>query len=309
MYSFNKGHVLPIKLSVNYSTSNTAKDDIQVLDEEIKSEINYERNIKINDELFINASHELKTPLNIIYSAAQLIELYQQIGDTNTDKISSSVNSIIQNSLRLMKVINNILDLNKIESGLFNLNYNYINIVEVVEDVVQTVSKTIKSKNLNFIFDTNAEEKYIMVDTEKIQRVLLNVLSNAVKFSNYGGDIFINVTVKDSSVELSIIDKGIGIEKRYLDNIFNRFGQVDKSLSRKAEGSGIGLKLSKAIIEAHGGSINVFSMYNKGSTFIIKLPSKNDTVYTLYSKKIINYDSLTEMIRTEFSDIDDGSIN
>jgi len=307
VYNFKKCYVVPLMSCANSERSCVVKEGTEDLADEIKNEINIENNININDELFINASHELKTPLNIIYSAAQLIELYLKTGEENKslDKISSGINSIKQNSFRLMKVINNILDLSKIEAGLLNLNCSYINIVEVVEDVVQRVSETIKYKQLNFIFDTNAEEKYMMADIENIERVLLNILSNAVKFTDDGGKIFVNVIIKDYSVEISVTDTGIGIENRYLDNIFNRFGQVDKSLSRGVEGSGIGLKLSKAIIEAHGGSINVSSKINKGSTFIIKLPcKKNDTLYTLYSNRVLNYDSLNEMIKIEFSDID-----
>lgn len=307
MYNFKRCYVVPLMSCADSVNPGETKDDIKDLTNEIKNEINIENNIKINDELFINASHELKTPLNIIYSATQLIELYLKTDEENRplDKIASGVNSIKQNSFRLMKVINNILDLSKIESGLLKLNYSCINIVEVVENVVQRVSETIKYKQLSFIFDTDAEEKYMMADIENIERVLLNILSNAVKFTDNGGKIFVDVILKDNSVEISVTDTGIGIENRYLDNIFNRFSQVDKSLSRKAEGSGIGLKLSKAIIEAHGGSINVFSKINKGSTFIIKLPcKKNDTLYTLYSNRVLNYDSLNEMIKIEFSDID-----
>lgn len=307
MYNFKKSYVVPLMEYANFGTPGEKKDDIKSLAEEIRNEINNENNFKINDELFINASHELKTPLNIIYSATQLIELYLKADEESRsiDKISSGVNSIKQNSFRLMKVINNILDLSKIESGLLKLNYSYINIVEIVEDVVQKVSEVIKGKQLTFIFDTDIEEKYMMADIENIERVLLNILSNAVKFTDDGGKILVNVILKDSSVEIAVIDTGIGIEKRYLDNIFNRFGQVDKSLSRKVEGSGIGLKLSKAIIEAHGGSIHVFSKPNKGSTFTIKLPcKKNDTLYTLYSNRVLNYDSLNEMIKIEFSDTD-----
>lgn len=302
MHKLKNTHVLPFIGVTNYNLSNKTMDDTRELAVEIKNEINIENNIKINDELLINASHELKTPLNIIYSAAQLIELYLQTNEE--DKIAYNINSIKQNSFRIMKLFNNILDLHKIEAGLLNLNYSYINIVEVAENVVQSVSKSIKDKQIEFIFDTDTEERYMMADIEKIERVLLKILSNSVKFSNKGGQVFVNVVVKDNLVKIAVTDSGIGIEKEHLNNIFNRFSQVDKSLSRSAEGSGIGLKIAKAFVEAHGGNIKVFSKPKKGSTFIIELPCKpNDTIYTLYSNKILNYDSLNEMIKIEFSDI------
>lgn len=307
MYNFKVCHVLPFMPCSDFTGTDETENGIGNLTDEIKNGINIENNIKINDELLINVSHELRTPLNIIYSAAQLIELYMKNDEEskNLDKMVSGINSIKQNSFRLMKIVNNILDLAKIESGRLNLNYSYINIVEVVEDVVQNVAETIRYKQISFTFDTDTEEKYVMVDVEYIERALLNILSNAVKFTGTGGKIFVNVTLNDDFVEIAVRDTGIGIEKKYLDNIFNRFAQVDKSLSKRAEGIGIGLKLSSAIIEAHGGNIDVFSKINKGSTFVIKLPcKKNDTLYTLYNNKVLNYDSLNEMIKIEFSDID-----
>lgn len=300
MQKFNKGFILPISTTYNEATELT---DEFSNGNNIESSI--ENNQKNNDEMFINASHELNTPLNIIYGAAQLIELYMSNENSkNVDKINSSIDSIKQNSLRIMKVVKNILDLQKNEIGLFRLDYNYINIVEVVEEVVQCVSEKLRDKQLQFIFDTNSEEKFLMADTENIERVLLNILSNAVKYSNPGGKILVNVSVRDYFVEIAVMDNGVGIEKKYLDNIFNSFVKADKLLSRRAEGLGLGLKISKAIMEAHGGSIEVLSKPNKGSTFIIKLPcKKRDTIYTLYPKKVINYDGLKDMINIEFSDM------
>lgn len=306
MYNFKVCHVVPFIPCSDFTGTDETGNEIGNLTNEVKNEIDIE-NIKINDELIINVSHELRTPLNIIYSAAQLIELYMKNDEEGKipDKMTSSISSIKQNSFRLMKIVNNILDLAKIESGRLNLNYSYINIVEIVEDVVQNVAETIRYKQISFTFDTDTEEKYVMVDVEYIERALLNILSNAVKFTGTGGKIFVNVTLNDDFVEIAVKDTGIGIEKKYLDNIFNRFAQVDKSLSKKAEGIGMGLKLSSAIIEAHGGNIDVFSKINKGSTFVIKLPcKKNDTLYTLHNNKVLNYDSLNEMIKIEFSDID-----
>lgn len=311
MYKFKSGQVMPIKENADFSGFVSKKDNLKMLNGEIEEEINIEKNINVYDELFINASHELRTPMNIIYGAVQLIEHYMSSDWKNDsfDKIASNVNSIKRNNFRLMKLLNNILDLHKLESGLFNLNYSFVNIVEVVEDVVQSVSEKIKLKNLTITFDTDTEEKYIMADVEIIQRVLLNLMSNAVKFSKPEGMILINVTVNNNSVNIAVTDTGIGIDNRNLKNIFSKHGQIDKSISRNSEGSGLGLVISKALIEAHEGSISAISKLNKGSTFIVKLPCKrNDNVYTLYSNKVFNYDSLKEMINIEFSDIYDIDI-
>lgn len=304
MYKFKNASIVHLMASGDYSPINADVDELKKIIDENTNESSVVNNINTYDKFLINASHELKTPLNIIYGAAQLLEVYTNNSD-NSSKISASINSIKQNSFRLMKLINNLLDLQKIESGLFKLNYTYVNIVEVVEDVVQLVSEKIKGKHLTIIFDTECEEKYMFADVENIERVLLNLLTNAVKFSDHEGKIFVNVFTKDNSIEIAVTDTGIGIEKKYLEDIFKGFGQVDKSLSRRTEGCGIGLKLSKSIIEAHGGNLNVLSSPGKGSTFIINLPyKKNDSIYTLYSKKVINFDNLNEMIKIEFSDIE-----
>lgn len=310
MYKLKNAHVIPFVANADSAARIGTGESHEEICTENGGDINIEENIKINDELFINASHELKTPLNIIYSAAQLIELYIKCDEENEgfDKIKFSLDSIKQNSFRLMKVVNNMLDLHKIETGLYKLNHNYVNIVELVEEVVSAVSKIIDENKLKFVFDTNLEEKYMMVDVEGIERVLLNILSNAVKFSRQEGEINVNVLVKDDSVEISVADEGIGIKKNYLNNIFNRFGQIDKSLSRKAEGSGTGLRLAKAITEMHGGSIKASSKMGKGSIFTIKLPCrKNENIYSLDNCRVINYDSLGEMVRIEFADIDKSS--
>lgn len=312
MYNFKSGQSVSGKTKMNFNKNISENDNFKNLDNFIKKEINVDKKMNVVDELFINASHELRTPLNIIYSAVQLIELYmnEDMENDSVDKIAPNVNSIKRNSLRLMRVINNILDLYKADAGLLNLHYSYANIVEVVENVVQNVSEKIIGNQLNIIFDTEIEEKYMMIDIEVIQRVLLNIMSNAVKFSKQEGKILISVTVKNNSVDISVEDTGIGIDKSHMKNIFKKFSQVDKSFSRKTEGSGIGLKLSESLIRAHGGSINVFSVINEGSTFIVKLPSnRNDNIYNLYSSKVLNFDSLKEMINIEFSDVDRVNIS
>lgn len=312
MYKLKNGQVIPFAANADSTAKISAGENSSEICAENSGDINIEENIKINDELFINASHELKTPLNIIYSAAQLIELYIESDEENEafDKIKFGLDSIKQNSFRLMKVVNNMLDLHKIETGLYKLNYSYVNIVELAEEVVNAVSAIITENKLKLVFDTNLEEKYIMVDVEGIERVLLNMLSNSVKFSGKEGKISVNVSVKDDSVEISVADEGIGIKRNHLSNIFNRFGQVDKSLSRRAEGSGTGLRLAKAITEMHGGSIWASSKVGKGSVFTIMLPCrKNENIYSLNNCRVINYDSLEEMVRIEFADIDKGNLN
>ena len=270
---------------------------------EIKSNIVMEKALKSQGEFLVNISHELKTPLNVIFSTAQLFDMYCKSGslDDKKDSIIKYIDSIKQNSYRLSKLINNIVDLSKIEAGFFKLNLSNNNIVEVVEEIVMSVTTFTDSKGLNIIFDTDIEEKIIACDPEKIERIVLNLISNAIKFSDEGDEIFVDIKDKNEFVEISVKDNGIGIEDKYLDMIFDRFKQVDKSLSRNAEGTGIGLSLVKSIVELHGGSIYVESEFGKGSKFTVMLPSRKVLHENmLYSSKVR---SENESIQVELSDV------
>jgi len=270
---------------------------------EIESNIVMEKILKSQEEFFANISHELKTPLTVISSTIQLLKLYYSNNslDEKKESVIKHINSMKQNCFRLSKLINNIVDSSKIEAGFFELNLSNNNIVEVVEEIVMSLINFTDSKGLNIIFDTNAEEKIIACDPEKIERIVLNLISNAIKFSDDGDEIFVDIRDKNEFVEISVKDNGIGIENKNLDMIFGRFKQVDKSLSRNTDGTGIGLSLVKSIVELHGGSIYVESEIGKGSTFTIVLPTtKVMQENMLFSSKIR---TKGEIIQVELSDV------
>jgi len=270
---------------------------------EIRSNIVMEKALKSQGEFLVNISHELKTPLNVISSAAQLFDMYCNSGslDDKKDSIIKYIDSIKKNSYRLSKIINNIIDLSKIEAGFFKLNLSNNDIVQLVEEIVMSITTFTDSKNLNIIFDTDVEEKIIACDPEKIERIVLNLISNAIKFSEVGDEIIVAIKDKKEFVEISVKDNGIGIEEECLNMIFDRFKQVDKSLSRNAEGTGIGLSLVKSIVELHGGNISVKSEFGKGSVFTVMIPSKKVLHENMiYSSKVPNGD---ESIRLELSDV------
>jgi len=258
---------------------------------------------KRQGEFFTNISHELKTPLNVINSAVQLLQMYCNSSSLaeRKDSITKYIESAMQNCYRLSKLINNVVDLSKIEAGFFKLNLSNNNIVEIVENLVTSITAFTDSKNLSIVFDTNTEEKVIACDSEKIERVVLNLISNAIKFSDEGDEIFVQVKNRNEFVEILVKDNGIGIEKKDFDSIFDRFKQVDTSLSRNSEGTGIGLSLVKSITELHGGSIHVQSEVGKGSKFTVMLPSKNVSHENmLYNSNMKNRN---DSIQVELSDV------
>lgn len=259
---------------------------------------------RLKTELFTNLSHELRTPLNVICSSIQLLHSLEDTKQLGDEKIKYYLNIMRQNSVRLLRLINNIIDMTKLEGNHVTLNLTNKDIVNIIEELCQSVASYIKSKDIQIIFDTEIEEKMIAFDEEKLERIILNLLSNAVKFTDKGGSIFINISDKKEYVEISIKDTGIGIPQDKLDFIFERFAQVDRSLSRRSEGSGIGLSLVKSLVELHGGRIFACSEPGCGTEFFIQLPMRvveeKSSDNCLVQDKESRYDKSLPM---EFSDI------
>ena len=156
---------------------------------------------------------------------------------------------------------------------------------------------------ISIIFDTDVEEKIVACDAEKMERVMLNLLSNAIKYTEPGGTIEVSIYDRDESITISVKDTGIGIPGEKLSIIFQRFRQVESLLTRKREGSGIGLSLVKSIVELHGGSITVESQENEGTEFKIEIPVKLATVEDAQMEIAATSDINVERIAIEFSDI------
>lgn len=271
---------------------------------DITKELNYEESNKIKSEFFANLSHELRTPLNLIFSSLQILELKIKNANFKEEKsISKYLNMANQNTYRLLKLVNNIIDSNKITSGYFDYSPQNYDIICFIEGICQSVVDFAKQKNIDVIFDTYIEEKVVCFDLDKMERIILNILSNAIKFSKDGGVIKIDIEENDDNIEIKISDNGIGIPKNKLNSIFDRFKQVDGNTIRKGEGSGIGLYLVKCLVDMHGGSIFVDSEVGIGTIFNIQIPNKiiDECECTITEKNLQN--SYIEKIKVEFSDI------
>lgn len=306
----NEGKTMHIKTI--FQPIHNEKNEVQrieVVDADITDEImaneTMNQALKMQDEIFINTSHELKTPLNVIFAASQLLNLLLEKDNFEDikDDIFNSNKIIIKNCYRLSRLINNILDVSKIESGFYKLNLSNYNIVELIDNIVQSVSEYTKSKGIKVIFDTEVEELPIALDAFKFDRIMLNLISNAIKFSSDDEIILIKLVKKDNNtVQISVVDNGVGIDEKELDRIFQKFVQLNKGLNRRSEGTGIGLSLVKSITQLHGGKVSVESTLGKGSTFTIELPIK-----TIDSEDINHigndYDDKVERIKYELSDI------
>ncbi|MDP4089622.1 MAG: sensor histidine kinase, partial [Bacillota bacterium] len=291
-----------IKLKL-YSEEIKLKEEILEEKKKLLTEMsNYDM---MKTEFFVNISHELRTPLNIILSTLQLINLYMDKGQVSSDEIElpKHLQVMKQNCYRLIRLVNNIIDISKIDSGYMEPTFHNHDIVAAVEDTALSAADYISSNGIDLYFDTDIEEKHMCFDKEKIERIMLNLLSNAVKFSKPGSTIAVELKDMGDSVSISVKDTGIGIHKDKLQVIFERFVQVDKSLTRSQEGSGIGLSLVKALVEMHKGTITVESEYGKGTTFIIALPSTLPETRKEESQKLKLPSAPVEKVYIEFSDI------
>jgi len=261
----------------------------------------------LKTQFFANISHELRTPLNLILGTTQLIEMNSSYFNKGYgDKSHKYVKILKQNCYRLLRLVNNLIDITKIDSGYLEPSFKNCDIIRIVEDITLSVAEFLNEKNIIVEFDTNVEEKVISCDPDMIERIIMNLLSNAIKFMIGKGMIKVNILAEEDKVIISVIDTGIGIPKEKIKEIFQLFRQVDKSLTRNHEGSGIGLYLVSSLVKMHEGSIKVNSEYLKGSEFKITLPVKkietNVEEIDFFDCEKLN-DNRVEIIKVEFSDI------
>ncbi|WP_297422043.1 MASE3 domain-containing protein [Clostridium sp.] len=284
----------------NIEDRKKAEQAVQLLELKKKEDI-------MKNEFFTNISHELRTPINVIYSALQVENSY--FNNDNTMQPIIKYNKIIrQNCLRLIRLVNNIIDITRIETSFFKPNYSIENIVSIVEEITMSIVEYIESKHINLIFDTEIEEAYVKCDAVLIERIILNLLSNAVKYGKNNGNIKVYICQdKENKISIFVKDDGIGIPNEMREKIFDRFLKIDNSLSRKTEGSGIGLSIVKQLVEIHGGTITFSSELNFGTEFKITLPIVDYCIEACATtEKTSSYHkNIIESAEIEFSDIYD----
>lgn len=277
--------------------------DVTEINMNMKTKMEYEEYLKeeiLKNEFYSNISHELRTPINLIFSALQLNEYY--LNNNNILATKKNNMAIKQNCLRLIRTINNFIDANKISEGYLNLNIKGYNIVSVVENItLACVSWTDKIHN-TLIFDAEEEEIPVRCDKDAIERIMLNLLSNSVKYGKENEEILVFVDTEEDEVFIHVRNKGYMIDKEILPYIFDRFTKLNKSLNREKEGSGLGLFLSKELLKLQGGTIRVECNEEVGTEFIITLPrAYHDEV--LEEEEAFDIDLMSEKVETEFSDI------
>lgn len=231
---------------------------------------------RLKNDFFANISHEFKTPLNIILSSMQLLDKYIEDEKANEDislLSSKYIYKIKKNAYRLLRIANNLIDTTKLETGNYVLQCHNYNIVTIVEDVTLAVAQYLKDEGVTILFDTQTEEEIVYCDIDNIERIMLCLLSNAVKNISDQGQIMVKLKATKTNVEISVKDTGCGIKEDRLENIFDSYTQSRKNIEGKEKELGVGLSIVKALVKLHGGNISVKSTLNQGTEFIFDIPN------------------------------------
>ena len=250
--------------------TNKLRKEMEKNEQLFKKVLSLEQN---KNNYFVNLSHELRTPLNVLSSINQLIKEFTKKDNFITpEKLSYYMGIMDRNCSRLLSLINNLIDHTKIENNSYIINKKDEDIVYLVEETVLDMKDYIEEKGLELIFDTDVEEKVIRCDKVDIERCIINLVGNAVKFTPEGGLIEVLLQDLDDKVKIIVKDNGIGISEENQKVIFDRFNQVVDESSEQKGGSGLGLTITKQFITLHNGEIYVESEVGVGSEFIIILP-------------------------------------
>jgi signal transduction histidine kinase len=241
-------------------------------------------------EFLANMSHELRTPLNAVIGFAEVMKL-ESFGPLGADQYRDYVTDIRDSGQHLLNVINDILDMAKIEAGEMNLQEEVFELEPVVHSCLRLMSERARNSGLELSCDRPDAEMRLNADTRLIKQVLINLMSNAVKFTPENGSVRVAIEIEeDGGMAISVIDSGIGIAAEEIENVMAPFKQVDSKLARKYEGTGLGLSLVASMMELHGGAFELTSEPEMGTTATIRFPAERvvsmENVYDMSSKRL-----------------------
>jgi PAS domain S-box-containing protein len=284
-----------VGVTIDITKRKKAEEELQEKNEQLKSHrvelmrkaTELEAASRAKSEFLANMSHELRTPLNAVIGFSELM-LDGIPGEIN-DEQRECVNNILDSGQHLLSLINDVLDLSKVESGRIELKRQNLDIADIISGVVQ-IMKPVLDKNRQEI-EVNVMQGLPKVrgDKNRLEQILLNLLSNASKFTEQGGRMRIHVGREGDYCQVAVIDTGIGIKKEDQEHIFEAFIQGETLLDRNKQGTGLGLTLTRQFVETMGGSIWLDSEYGKGSTFIFTLPLDGEPLETSLGDKQSSY--------------------
>jgi len=238
-------------------------------------------------EFLANMSHELRTPLNAINGFSDIMkkEMFGPLGDP---RYKEYINDILFSGQHLLSLINDILDMSKIEAGKMTLNTEAMHIHDIIQQIIRIVRGRAEDNRLKLVYNAN-ELPEIEADTRAVKQVLLNLATNAIKFTPEGGVVSIETHANSAGIIVKIADSGIGIAQDDLDRLAKPFEQIESEHSRQHEGTGLGLALSKSLVELHGGNFTIESVLGEGTTVTFTLPNRPpETKVTISENEVGN---------------------
>lgn len=259
LYLVRKYEMKRMELKTKMEMEHKEFDTLRVLDQ-------------LKTRFFTNISHELRTPLTLISGNVENL-----LEENHSNTIRNQVTEIDQNTKHLLKLINQLLDISKLEAGKMELNKKQNNIVAFLKNLVFAMESICEKRGITLNFISETDTIQAVYDPDKMEKIIMNLLSNALKFTNDKGKIVISIATKNNAtIRITVSDNGIGIKPEAIPYIFNRFYQVDNSDTRTYEGTGIGLTLVKELIELHKGSVKVYRNEElsdtSGTTFVLEMP-------------------------------------
>ncbi|MGD0821677.1 MAG: ATP-binding protein [Desulfomonilia bacterium] len=259
----------------NEKLSAEINERIQTLNELAVAKEHAEESDRLKSAFLATMSHELRTPLNSIIGFTGII-LQGMVGPLN-DEQKKQLNMVHSSAQHLLSLINDVLDISRIEAGQLQVAYENINLRQTIGKALESVSPLAGKKGLDLTLSISPEIETITGDRRRLEQILLNLISNAIKFTEKGW-VKIECEPEGDNVTIRVIDTGIGIKNEDMETIFQSFRQIDSGLTRKYEGTGLGLSICKRLVEIMGGKIWATSIWSSGSTFSITLPKKRKDV-------------------------------
>jgi signal transduction histidine kinase len=226
---------------------------------------------RTKSEFLANMSHELRTPLNAVIGFSEMIKV-EMFGPV-TERYRGYADDIYNSGTHLLGLINEILDLSKLEAGQFELHEEEIDLAGTVEASLNLVEAQAQKSKIQVSTALDPKVRVIRADDRRMRQILINLLSNAVKFTPEGGKVQVSSLLKNDGLAIEVSDTGIGIAAEDMAKVMTSFGQVESRVSRKYEGSGLGLPLAKHLVELHGGTLTIQSQVDVGTTVTVMLPS------------------------------------
>ena len=242
----------------------------------------FEKINQIKSQFIANVTHDLRSPLNAILLVAELIKMSCDNG--YKEQVRDRVSILISSANNLKAIVNNVLDLSKIEAGKMEVICESFDLVQIIHEIAETAKVLIGRKQVDIDVIANDGPIFMNSDSVKIRQILTNLMSNAVKFTEKGKVVF-EMSIKNNMVMVSVRDTGIGIREEDLSRLFIAFNQLEDGKSKRYEGTGLGLTIAQNLLNLLGGAISIASKYGEGTTFTVHLPSVYKGVYTNSNNK------------------------